>query len=86
MILRTVAKNGWPKMPRMPYPKHGPAFIQAPDWWRHSMADCEKNCGRGVWQHIWFHNNVPEGYVWQKATTGTGAGWIRPHTARENNS
>lgn len=47
------------------------------------MADCEKNCGRGVWQHVWFHNNVPEGYVWQKATIGTGAGWIRPHPARE---
>ncbi len=23
-------------------------------------------------------HGVPEGYIWQGATVGTGAGWIRP--------
>ncbi len=32
----------------------------------------------------WWRDDhaVPEGYVWQHATIGTGAGWVRPRGAR----
>ncbi len=50
----------------------GPAFIMLSltPWLSDSGTDNEE----------WWRDEhgVPDGYVWQDATIGTGAGWVRP--------
>ena len=61
---RVVLRQRAPKLPP------GPEFIPEPPrplpWPYENLRQ-------------WRDENVPEGYRYQPATNGTGAGWVRPH-------
>ena len=47
----------------------GPVFIPAPQNWDGGISRLNL---------FWFLTNVPEGYIFQPATSCTPAGWVRP--------
>lgn len=64
----------------------GPAFIA---WFGNALTPEPSRLHRAIVRRHWANEqalDVPPGYVWQPATRGTMAGWVRPRGKPANHT